>query len=171
MGASPPSGAGRDIDAGLAASHLRGMRPRIPAVMPSVVVRSALLVLALAPFAARADDAPPSIIAPETERFTLQPADGGFLRMNKDTGAVSFCSVKEGVSVCRLGADERTAFEAEIERLRAENTRLKAAGVAPRRPSTLPDEQEFEKALSFTERFLRRIMRLFKEEAPTGGAL
>ncbi len=148
------------------------MRSRLPVVLtPHVVVRSALLVLALAPFAARADDVPPSIIAPETERFTLQPADGGFLRMNKDTGAVSFCTVKEGVSVCRMGADDRAALEAEIERLRAENTRLKTASIAPRKPSALPDEQEFEKALSFTERFLRRIMRLFKEEAPTGGAL
>lgn len=140
------------------------------AFAPNVVLRSALLVLALAPFTARAEDTP-VIIAPEKDRFTLQPADGGFLRMNKDTGAVSFCSVKEGVSVCRLSADERAALEAEIERLRAENAQLKSAGVAPRNPSTLPDEQEFEKALSFTERFLRRIMRLFKEETPTGGAL
>lgn len=147
------------------------MVSRFPAVVTSnVVLRSALLVLALAPFAARAEDTP-VIIAPEKDRFTLQPADGGFLRMNKDTGTVSFCSVKEGVSVCRLGADERAALEAEIERLRTENARLKSASAAPRKPSTLPDEQEFEKALSFTERFLRRIMRLFKEETQTGGAL
>ena len=143
--------------------------------MHHIELRLALLVLPvatlpLAPLPALAE-APPAIVAPEGERFTLQPTEGGFLRMNRDTGAVSFCSVKDGVSVCRLGADERNALEGEIERLRAENARLKSAGVAPGRPSTLPSEQEFEKALSFTERFLRRIMRLFKEEAPSGGSL
>lgn len=114
----------------------------------------------------------PAIVAPEGDRFSLTPADGGFLRLDKDTGAVSYCSVKEGVSVCRLGADERAALEAEIARLREENARLKAgAATAPARPSTLPNEQDFERALSFTERFLRRIMRIFREEAPTGGSL
>ncbi|MCC3245914.1 hypothetical protein LG047_11315 [Methylocystis sp. WRRC1] len=120
---------------------------------------------------ARAEE-PPPVVAPEGDRFTLTPADGGFLRLNKDTGAISYCSVKDGVSVCRLGADERAALEAEIARLRAENAQLKAAAsAAPGRPSTLPGEEEFERALSFTERFLRRIMRLFREEAPAGGGL
>ncbi|MGJ0394314.1 MAG: hypothetical protein ACR650_16460 [Methylocystis sp.] len=138
--------------------------------MHNLTLRPALLALLLAPLAAQAEETP-SIIAPEGDRFTLQPAEGGFLRMNKDTGAVSYCSVKDGVSVCRLAADERAAFEAEIEELRAENARLKTASAAPPKSSTLPNEEELEKALSFTERFLRRIMRLFKEEAPSGGAL
>lgn len=132
-------------------------------------LRLALVSLTLAPLFALAE-ATPSIVAPEGDRFTLQPTDGGFLRMHRDTGALSFCSVKDGVAVCRLGADERAALEAEIERLRAENARLRAAGGAPQRPSALPSEQDFERALSFTERFVRRIMRLFKEEAPSGGA-
>lgn len=127
------------------------------------------LSLLLPSFAARGEETP-AIIAPESGRFSLQPAEGGFLRLDRETGAVAYCSVKGGVSLCRLGADERAAFEAEIERLRAENARLKAAA-APAPPSTLPNEQEFEKALSFTERFLRRIMRIFKEEAPSGGGL
>lgn len=126
-------------------------------------LRFALLPLALAPAAAPADETP-RIIAPEGDRFTLQPVEGGFLRLNRDTGAVSYCQATGGVAVCRLGADERATLEAEIERLRAENDRLKAA--AAQAPSTMPGEQEFERALSFTERFLRRIIRLFKEEAP-----
>lgn len=129
--------------------------------------RSWLLLLALAPAPALAEETP-SIIAPESERYTLQPAEGGFLRLDRKTGAVSFCAAREGVSVCRLGADERAALETEIERLRAENARLKSAA-AP--PSTLPREEEFERALSFTERFLRRIMRLFREESANDGKL
>jgi hypothetical protein len=130
-------------------------------------LRLSLLLLALAPAPALAE-APPSIIAPEGEHFTLQPVEGGFLRLDKRTGAVSFCTAKEGVSVCRLGADERAALESEIERLRAENARLKSAA-AP--PSMAPREEEFERALSFTERFLRRIMRLFREESSNDGKL
>ncbi|MEK4033223.1 hypothetical protein WOC76_18070 [Methylocystis sp. IM3] len=129
--------------------------------MPPVTLRLALAPIALAPFAAHAEETP-AIVAPEPDRFTLQPVDGGFLRMNRETGAVSWCSTKDGVAVCRIGADERATLEAEIERLSAENARLKteaAKGLAP-------GEQEFERALSFTERFLRRILRLFKEEAP-----
>lgn len=137
--------------------------------MHHVKLRLGLLVLVLAPVPALAGETP-AIVAPEGDRFALQPIEGGFLRMNKETGALSYCVAKDGVSVCRLGADERAALEAEIERLRAENLRLKAAA-AQSRPSTLPSEQEFEKALSFTERFLKRIMRLFKEEAPSDGTL
>jgi hypothetical protein len=134
------------------------------------LLRLAVFAAAFAPLAALAEEAPP-IIAQESDRFTLQPAEGGFLRMDKQTGEVSFCTAKDGVASCRLGAEERAALEAEIARLRLENAKLKAAGLTPQRPSTLPSEQEFERAMSFTERFLRRIMRIFKEEAPSGGSL
>ena len=130
---------------------------------------AALVLAATATFASA--EAP----APESERFSITPADGGFVRLNKETGAVSYCSVKDGVTVCRLGAEERSALESEIERLRKENAALKARaeGAPPpsARPNGGPSEEEFERALSFTERFLRRIMRIFREEAPNGGSL
>ena len=121
-------------------------------------------------------ETPPPIVAPEGERFTLTPAEGGYVRLNKETGAVSYCSVKDGAAVCRLGAEERAGLEAEIDRLRKENAALKArAEAAPvppaARPNATPSEEEFERALSFTERFLRRIMRIFREEASPGGSL
>jgi len=134
------------------------------------------IVLAASFGAPAAAETPPPIIAPDGERFTLTPAEGGYVRLNKETGALSYCSVKDGVTACRLGAEERAAFEAEIERLQKENAALKArAEAAPvppaARPNMAPSEEEFERALSFTERFLRRIMRLFREETSPGGAL
>ena len=57
----------------------------------------------------------------------MTPTEGGFLRLDKETGAVSFCTVDAGLSVCRVSADERAALENEIARLRRDNAELKAA--------------------------------------------
>jgi hypothetical protein len=104
----------------------------------------------------------------ETGRYAMTPADGGFLKLDKETGAVSFCTVEGGLAACRLGADERAAFEAEIARLAGENADLRArlAGpkAEPRKP--WPGEEELDRALAFTEKFLRRMMKVFREEAP-----
>ncbi|HYA79744.1 MAG TPA: hypothetical protein VED87_02280 [Methylocystis sp.] len=98
-----------------------------------------------------------------SDRFSMTPSNGGFLRLDKQTGAVSFCTVESAASVCRIGADERVALEDEIARLRRENAELKAAqgGV-----SALPKDEEIERALTLTERFFRRFMRLFGYEPP-----
>lgn len=142
----------------------------------SHIRRPILAILLAGSFGPLAAAETPPIVAPEGDRFALTPAEGGYVRLNKETGAVSYCSVKDGVAVCRLGAEERAALEAEIDRLRKENAMLKArAEAAPvppaARPNATPSEEEFERALSFTERFLRRIMRLFREETSPGGAL
>ncbi|MBI5012130.1 MAG: hypothetical protein HZC06_04980 [Methylocystis sp.] len=174
------------IDAGMTNAHVRASFPLRAATMgraqhlffAHLFLAHLFLAIVLAvSFGAPAiAEAPPPVIAPDNERFTLTPAEGGYVRLNKETGALSYCSVKDGVTACRLGAEERAAFEAEIERLRKENAALKArAEAAPgppaARPNMAPSEEEFERALSFTERFLRRIMRLFREETSPGGAL
>jgi len=122
---------------------------------------SAIIVLAASAFAsaAWAAEAPSAPV----DRYSMTPTTGGFLRLDKQTGAVAFCTVEAGLSTCRTGADERLALETEIERLRRENAELKGARAGA--PSSLPKDEEFERALSFTERYLRRIIRLFKEEA------
>ncbi len=107
---------------------------------------------------------------PEGQRYSMSPVEGGFLRLDRETGTVSYCTVKEGVSACRASAEERETFEAELSRLRQENAELKSRLAAvprpPPPPSAVPSEEEMERALSFTERFMRRIMRIFREEAP-----
>jgi hypothetical protein len=106
----------------------------------------------------------------------MSPAEGGLLRLDKQSGAVSFCTVEGGLSVCRVAAEERAALQAEIERLARENAELRAklpggVGVEAAPRKGLPGEEELERALSFTERFLRRMMKLFREEAPKGESL
>jgi hypothetical protein len=137
-----------------------------------LIIMFALAACASGQRAAKAEaplSPPPSPSAPAAQegRFSMTPTQGGFLRLDKDTGAVSFCTVEGGLSLCRVSADERSALENEIARLRRENAELKSgrAGGATNPPSTLPKEEEFERALSFTERFIRRMMRVFKDEA------
>ncbi|BBU60635.1 hypothetical protein MSC49_05700 [Methylosinus sp. C49] len=133
-----------------------------------------LALLAAAPARAEASAAEPS--QSEAGRFAMSPTEGGMLRLDKQTGAVSFCTVEGGLSVCRVAAEERAALQEEIDRLARENAQLRAKlpGAAPEATAPrkgLPGEEEFERALSFTERFLRRMMQLFREEAPKGDSL
>lgn len=63
---------------------------------------------------------------PDTEngRFTLSPVAEGFLRLDTRTGVVSTCVNKSGWT-CRAVPDERSALDAEIGKLQADNQRLK----------------------------------------------
>ena len=113
----------------------------------------------LAPVAQAADE-----LAPATAgRFTMTPAPGGFLRLDTRTGAVSLCAVAGESVACRAAADDREALSQEIDRLSNENAALKAradagsAGAAPLDPQT-------DRSLAVAETFLRRMMRVMRDE-------
>lgn len=113
--------------------------------------------------------------ASEPERYSMTPTEGGFLRLDRQTGSVSLCTVEKGRALCRAGADEKAALETEISRLSRENAELRSAlsGVPAGRPRAspgLPSEEEFERTLSMTERFLRRLLKVFREEMPADQA-
>ncbi|MDP2356006.1 MAG: hypothetical protein Q8M31_08075 [Beijerinckiaceae bacterium] len=127
-------------------------------------------------FAGASAFAQPAPIAPTAPgerdgRFSMTPApDGGFLRLDTRTGAVSHCRLVDGALQCRSGADERAALHSEIDRLARENEDLKRkmAQVTPgdRLRNALPSEKEIDTALGFMERVMRRMMNLFRE-SPT----
>ncbi|MGA0564696.1 hypothetical protein ACO2RV_19795 [Ancylobacter sp. VNQ12] len=77
-----------------------------------------LLMPAASPVAAQAALPLPGASAP---RFTLQPVEGGVLKLDTRTGALSFCSTRAGGSagswVCEAVPEDRTALEEEITRL------------------------------------------------------
>lgn len=58
------------------------------------------------------------------ERFMMAEVDGGILRIDRLSGAVSLCSGGRGDWVCELVPDDRDAMLREIEELRRENRRL-----------------------------------------------
>jgi len=116
-----------------------------------------------APARAEAPAAPAEPGDSANGRFAMTPVADGFLRLDTRTGQTSLCTVSSGQVQCRAGADERAALQAEIDRLAKENAGLKVA--APSTPQTAQDEEDrrFDRALDRAERFMRRMLQLFRE--------
>lgn len=61
----------------------------------------------------------PGAPAADSARFSMQPVEGGLMRLDTRTGAMSFCSLRAQAWVCEAVPDDRAALEAEIGRLQA----------------------------------------------------
>lgn len=134
-----------------------------------------LALLLLAALAATPALAPSPALAQTADeqngRYSMTPAPNGFLRMDTRTGAVSLCTLRDGTVTCASSADERGALEAEISRLGRENADLRerlaqiTQQPAPRaREGGLPSPQEMDRALGFAETFMRRMMKIMRED-------
>ena len=123
--------------------------------------------------------------APEAEerggRFVMTPVEGGFLRMDTQTGAVSMCQRTSGKWACEAVADDRRAPESDLDRLRAENRELSStvrrledmlaqpdgegrdrrAEKGPR--LQLPSEEEVDRALGYMQRLMRKFRDKMRE--------
>src|SRR4030095_4091152 len=55
----------------------------------------------------------------ETDRYRLEKSANGYVRMDTQTGAMSICEERSGQLVCKMAADERAAFQDEVDRLQA----------------------------------------------------
>lgn len=123
------------------------------------IIASAFLVSALS-FPAMAQD---------TDRYTMEKSDNGYVRMDRKTGEMSICEERSGQLVCKLAADERSAFQDEVDRLQDRLSGLEkrvaeietASRLNPK--ALLPDEESFEKSLGYMERFFRRFMDIVKD--------
>ena len=111
-------------------------------------------------------------------RFVMTPVEGGFLRMDTLTGAVSLCQRAGGKWACEAVADDRRTLETEMERLGAENRQLNSTvkrleemlalpeGEGGDRRADkgskfqLPSEEDVDRALGY----MQRLMRKFKEK-------
>jgi hypothetical protein len=140
---------------------MRGKRPAL-----------VLFFLLSAGAAAPALDAPAETSKAETSketagRYSMTPTAEGFLRLDTQTGTVSLCSVANGTAQCRMAVEERHTLETEIERLSKENAELKAKPpeAASGRSTALPSDEEVDKAISHAEKFMRRMLRIMREEA------
>jgi hypothetical protein len=108
-------------------------------------------------------------LAQQPDRYRLEKSGEDFVRMDTQTGAMSVCRQQSGQLVCRLAADERSAFQADIDRLTEQVSALETrvgtleGSLTQRLERSLPTEEEFSKSLSYMERFLRGFMGIVKE--------
>jgi len=114
----------------------------------------------------------------EEDRYVLERSGDSFVRMDRQTGEMSACTQQGEALVCKLAADERTAYQDEIDRLTKALTTLDERvaklenSLSARLESKLPTEEDFDKTLNYMERFLRSFMGIVKdmeEEKGTGG--
>lgn len=131
-------------------------------------------------------------------RYTMTPTDGGFIRLDTQTGAMSLCASKDGAWACRAMPDDQKALqdqiarlEAEVKSLKDENKRLEdVLGLNPDKPKDgpglaapqdgttpppqsfkLPSEKDVDKAFDYFEGLLKKFKDRLKklEEQEKGG--
>jgi len=110
-----------------------------------------------------------SAYSEETDRYRLEKSDNGYVRMDKQTGAMSICQEHSGQLVCKLAADERAAYQDEIDRLQAsmkamdERVTKLENSLSARLESKLPSEEDFNQTMNYMERFVRGFMGIMKD--------
>jgi hypothetical protein len=130
---------------------------------------------------------------PDTGRFTMSPTEGGVIRLDRETGAMSFCSGKEGEWSCKPMPETESALKKKVEELEAEKKALEAerrlregmfgslsprSGQEPPQPGEklppappgdlpIPNEKDVDKVFDYVEGMVKklkeRIDRLEKE--------
>ena len=105
---------------------------------------------------------PLGVQAAETEasRFQLERSGDHFVRLDRQTGAMSLCEEKDGTLVCRMAADERAAYEQELDRLSARVTALENKSIVNK---ALPSDEEINRSIGIMERWMRSFMGIVKE--------
>lgn len=113
--------------------------------------------------------------APERQgRFSMQPVEGGFLRLDTQTGEVSQCTKKPDGFACLPVRDDKS-ISAEIERLKTENQALKddikrlqdlvtsEGKNDDNRVNKLPSEKDVDQALDYVERMYKKFRDRIKQ--------
>ena len=106
--------------------------------------------------------------AEEAERYRLEKSDTGYVRMDTVTGEMSICEERSGQLVCKLAADERAAFQTDIDRLQAKldgvEGRVAKLEARPSIPETLlPTDEQVDKGIDIMEKFFRSFMGIVKD--------
>jgi hypothetical protein len=133
-------------------------------------MRANMSFFAAAAFAVVATGAIAETAAESKGRYTMTPVEGGFMRLDTETGSVALCTRKGETWTCEPVSDKSAAND-ELTRLEAENKALKdrvkdlEAAVppdkAPEAPpggvTKLPSEKEVDEALDYVERMYKKF--------------
>jgi exonuclease VII small subunit len=97
-------------------------------------------------------------------RYRMEKTEGGFVRLDTTTGEVSLCREQDGQIVCRMAADERAAFEKELDLLTKRVEALEKGGataLSDAKPA-LPTDEEIDRTMSIMEKMMQRFMGIVK---------
>ncbi|GMB82709.1 hypothetical protein NN6n1_34920 [Shinella zoogloeoides] len=112
-------------------------------------------------------------------RYRMEKTETGLVRLDTVSGEISLCREQDGQIVCRMAADERAAFEKELDLLTKRVEALEkgaASGLTTAKPS-LPSDEEIDRTMSIMEKMMQRFMGIVKnledgkEEATPGKAV
>ncbi|MDZ7872088.1 MAG: hypothetical protein U5N27_02205 [Rhizobium sp.] len=100
-----------------------------------------------------------------TDRYTLEKSESGFVRLDRQTGAVTLCTEADGTLTCRMAADERAAYDADLARLekRVEALEKRVAEGTAAKSGELPSDAEIDRSIGIMERFMRTFFGLVQE--------
>ncbi len=123
--------------------------------------------------------------ADSSGRFTMSPVDGGFLRLDKQTGAVAMCARTGNDWACKPIEDQtKAASSDEFSRLQTENKELKdrvkaleesletekpapgggpLAEGPPGGKAQLPTDEEVDQALDYLSRVYKKVREHIKD--------
>lgn len=112
-------------------------------------------------------------------RYRMEKTEAGMVRLDTVSGEISLCREQEGQIVCRMAADERAAFEKELDLLtkRVEALEKGAASSLTAAKPSLPSDEEIDRTMSIMEKMMQRFMGIVKnledgkEEAAPGKAV
>lgn len=108
-------------------------------------------------------------------RYVMQPTDGGIIRMDSDTGAMSLCARRAEQWSCEPIGDAALAEHQELERLKSENAELKStvkhledmlsgsggrdrdARRAEGPGISIPTEKQVDAAIDYVERMYKKL--------------
>jgi hypothetical protein len=64
--------------------------------------------------------------AEETGRFSMSPTEGGVIRLDRETGAMSFCTGRDGAWSCKDMPEQESDLRKRVEQLEGERRALEA---------------------------------------------
>jgi len=109
--------------------------------------------------------------AGEADRFVLERTEDGYVRMDRMTGAMALCAIRDGELACRPAAEQsgQPALEARVAALEARIAALEGRAPAA---GELPSDAEVDRAIGLMERFFKAFMDIVRgieaesEQAP-----
>ena len=133
------------------------------------LIAVALMLTIITAFSAQAE----SSDRDQVTRFSIIETANGFLRLDQKNGNISICKAENGQMSCKLAANERNAYQQEIDGINQQLDKMKVRidalegrkTTAKLKPdsSDAKEEEEFDRALKFADKAFRHFFGMVQE--------